>query len=54
MVPAMLYIDIHPRVASSTSGFNYVFIALTNLITLVIEKLLPMNMIILFSILAVS
>ena len=53
MVPVMLYIDIHPRVCSATSAFNYVFIAMTNLITLLIEKLLPLNVIILFSILAV-
>jgi len=36
MVPTLLYLEIHPRVSSATSAFNYVFIALTNLATLVI------------------
>ena len=53
MVPLMLFIDIHPRVSSATSAFNYIFISMTNLITLLIEKLLPLNVIILFSVLAV-
>ena len=43
MVPAMLYFEVHPRVASSTSLINYQMIALTNLITLLTKNLLPIQ-----------
>ena len=41
MVPSMLYYGIDPRVASATSSFNYFFIAINNLITLILGDLLP-------------
>jgi uncharacterized membrane protein YfcA len=43
MVPAMLHIGLHPRAASSTSAFNYLFISVTNLITMITKKLLPIE-----------
>lgn len=54
MIPLMLYLEIHPRVASSTSAFNYSFLAMSNLITLLVGKLLPINEVLLYSILAVN
>lgn len=43
LVPSILRLGVHPRVASSTSAFNYIFISITNLITLMIKNLIPIE-----------
>ena len=40
MVPVLLKLGVHPQVASSTSAFNYLFIALTGLLKLLTDDLL--------------
>jgi uncharacterized membrane protein YfcA len=42
-VPALLKLGYHPRVASATSAFDYMFIGLTNLITLFLKRSLPIE-----------
>ena len=49
MVPTMLHFGIHPRVASAVSSFNYIWMSLNNLITLLIVKSLPLITILWFS-----
>lgn len=40
MVPSLLSLGVNPRVASSTSAFNYFMISLNQLCTLLTEKIL--------------
>jgi hypothetical protein len=40
MVPAMLLINVQPRVASSTSAFNYFWLSMNNLFSLLGSDLL--------------
>lgn len=50
MVPILLQLKVHPRVASATSGFTYFWIASNNFLKLIVEGLLEYNLIIIFSI----
>lgn len=53
MIPVMLHIGVHPRVASSTSGFTYVFIGMTNVMKLVSDNALDTSVILWFTFIAV-
>lgn len=37
VVPILLLMNVHPRVSSATSGFNYLWIALTLIISVFIS-----------------
>lgn len=37
MVPVLLHSNIHPRVATATSAYNYFFIGLTNVVKLLFD-----------------
>lgn len=53
MIPSMLHLGVHPRVAAGTSGFNYIFIGFTSIIKLFIDNLLKKEEIIWYTSLAV-
>jgi uncharacterized membrane protein YfcA len=53
MVPAMLFMNVQARVASSTSAFNYFWLSLNNLFALIFNNDLPTETMVWFIILAV-
>ncbi|CAD8077334.1 unnamed protein product [Paramecium primaurelia] len=48
MVPVLLQLGLHPRIATATSAFNYFFIGLTNVVKLITDSQVQMTEIIWF------
>ena len=53
MVPILLQLKVHPRVASATSGFTYFWIASNNFLKLLVEGLLDYELILSFTVIGV-
>ena len=53
MVMLMLYLNVNARVATATSAYNYFWLALNNLFSLISNHSLPLDMVLWFSFLAV-
>jgi uncharacterized membrane protein YfcA len=51
-VPIFLLIGIHPRIASATVGIIYFFISSSEIIQVLLENILPLDVIIFFTVLA--
>ena len=51
-VPLLLKFGLHPRVASATSAFNYLWIVLTLIFNLLLSKELGTSQILMFTLLA--
>lgn len=45
IVPVLLLINVHPRVAAATSGMMYFFISSTSILTTILSKILPLEVI---------
>lgn len=54
MVPVLLQIGLHPRIATATSAFNYFFIGLTNVVKLITDSYISITEIVWFFGLAVN
>ena len=53
MLPTLIFLGLPTRIAAATSGYIYLWLSMNNLITLLTEKLLPLEETLWFTLLAI-